>query len=152
MTLAERVYAEALRAASPLLFRLARGDGKLARGIRARRGVPRRMEAWAAAGRDAGKPLVWFHAPSVGEGRQALALLRAFQRRRPDVQTVFTHFSPSAEAFARAVPADFADYLPLDVPADVDRALAALRPAVLAFSKADVWPTLTARAVAWDVR
>lgn len=143
MPLAESLYAAALRAAAPLLPLLSRGEGKLARGIRGRAGVVARMEAWAAAARDPARPLAWFHAPSVGEGLQARAVVEAFRRRRPDAQVVYTFFSPSAERFAATVPADFADYLPLDVPGDAGRALDALRPDVLAFSKTDVWPVLT---------
>jgi 3-deoxy-D-manno-octulosonic-acid transferase len=58
----------------------------------------------------------------------------------------YTHFSPSAERFARSVPADVADYLPLDLPEEVGRALDALRPDALVFSKTDVWPNLTREA------
>jgi 3-deoxy-D-manno-octulosonic-acid transferase len=152
MSLPERIYTGALRAALPLLPFLAQGDGKLARGVRGRAGVLRRMQAWAREHRDPARPLVWFHAPSVGEGLQARAVIEAFRRRRPDAQVAYTFFSPSAEGFARTVPADFADYLPLDLPGHVGPALDALRPSVLAFSKADVWPNLTREAVSRDVR
>ncbi|HEX6371154.1 MAG TPA: glycosyltransferase N-terminal domain-containing protein [Longimicrobium sp.] len=146
MSIPERLYTLALHAARPLLPLAARGQGKLARGIRGRAGVLQRMEAWAHAHRDPARPLVWFHAPSVGEGLQARAVIQAFRERRPDVQVAYTWFSPSAEGFARTVGADFSDYLPLDLPADVNRALDALRPSVIAFSKTDVWPVLTRQA------
>ena len=152
MSAAETLYTLALHAARPLLPLAARGDGKLARGIRGRAGVLERMEAWARAHRDPARPLVWFHAPSVGEGLQARAVVQAFRARRPDAQVAYTFFSPSAESFARTVPADVADYLPLDLPRDVRRALDALRPDVIAFSKTDVWPVLTREAKARGVR
>jgi 3-deoxy-D-manno-octulosonic-acid transferase len=152
MSIPESIYTFALRAARPLLPLAARGDGKLARGIRGRAGVLGRMEAWARAHRDPARPLVWFHAPSVGEGLQARAVVQAFRERRPDAQVAYTFFSPSAESFARTVQADFADYLPIDLPADVRRALDALRPEVIAFSKTDVWPVLTREAKAHGVR
>jgi len=152
MSAAESLYTLALRAARPLLSLAARGEGKLARGIRGRADVLRRMETWARAHRDPARPLVWFHAPSVGEGLQARAVVQAFRARRPDAQVAYTFFSPSAEAFARSVAADFADYLPLDLPGDVRPALDALRPAVIAFSKTDVWPVLTREAKARGVR
>src|SRR5688500_17744102 len=117
------LYSLAMRAAEGLLPLLARGGGKLARGVRGRRGVLERMRAWAETGRDPARPLVWFHAPSVGEGLQAAAVMAAFRERRPDAQLVYTFFSPSAEGFARRSGADFADYLPLDTPAAVSRAL-----------------------------
>ena len=152
MSIPEAVYTLALRAARPLLPLAARGGGKLARGVRGRAGVLERMEGWAREHRDPARPLVWFHAPSVGEGLQARAVLDAFRARRPEAQVAYTFFSPSAERFARGVNADFADYLPLDVPRDVERALDALRPSVIAFSKTDAWPVLTRAARARGVR
>jgi len=152
MPMLERIYGMGVAALRPALPLLARGEGKLARGIRGRRGVVERMEAWARAHRDPARPLAWFHAPSVGEGHQARAVIEAFRALRPDAQVAYTFFSPSAEAFARAVPADFADYLPLDAAGEVRRALDALRPDVLAFSKYDVWPVLTREAKARGVR
>src|SRR5690606_11708079 len=65
---------------------------------------------------------------------------------RPDVQIVYTYFSPSAVGFARSVNADLADYLPLDLPGEMGRALDAIRPALIVFSKTDVWPNLTREA------
>jgi 3-deoxy-D-manno-octulosonic-acid transferase len=143
MSVLESLYTGGVRALAPLLPLLARGEGKLARGIRGRERVLERMEAWARRSRDPARPLVWFHAPSVGEGLQARAVMEEFRARRPDAQVVYTFFSPSAEGLARRVPADYADYLPLDLPAGVERALDLLRPEVLAFSKTDVWPNLT---------
>ncbi|HEU0299120.1 MAG TPA: glycosyltransferase N-terminal domain-containing protein [Longimicrobium sp.] len=148
MSIPETLYTLALRAARPLLPLAARGEGKLARGVRGRTGGLERMEAWARAHRDPARPLAWFHAPSVGEGLQARAVIEAFRARRPDAQVAYTFFSPSAERFAATVRADFADYLPFDVPRDVERALDALRPSVIAFSKTDVWPVLTREAKA----
>lgn len=152
MPIPESLYTLALHAARPLLPLAARGEGKLARGIRGRVGVLERMEAWARAHRDPARPLVWFHAPSVGEGLQARAVVEAFRARHPDAQVAYTFFSPSAEGFARTVRADFADYLPLDLPSHVTRALDALRPSVIAFSKTDVWPVLTREAKRRGVR
>ncbi len=148
----ERVYSAgmlSLQAAFPLL---ARGEGKLARGVRGRAGVLERLCAWAERERDPSRPLIWFHAPSVGEGLQAVAVLEEVRRRRPDVQVAYTFFSPSAEGLARRVPADVADYLPLDTPGAVAAALEILRPAVIAFSKTDVWPNLTREAAQRGVR
>jgi 3-deoxy-D-manno-octulosonic-acid transferase len=152
MAILERIYGVGIAALRPALPLLARGEGKLARGVRGRAGVLARMEAWAREHRDPARPLAWFHAPSVGEGLQARAVVEAFRARRPDAQVAYTFFSPSAEAFARTVPADFADYLPLDVPGQIGRALDVLRPGVFAFSKTDVWPNLTRQAAARGIR
>ena len=92
------------------------------------------------------------HAPSVGEGLQALPVIQRIRSRRPDVQLVYTFFSPSAERFASTTGAAFFDYLPFDTSADMERALAALEPSVLVYSKLDVWPILTARAASRGTR
>ena len=146
MSGAERLYTFALRSLHPFFPLLARRDDKLARGLRGREDVLERMDDWEGAQRDPRRPLVWFHAPSVGEGLQARAVMEVLRRKRPEIQLAYTFFSPSAETFADSVPADFADYLPLDFPDQVGRALDLLRPSVLVFTKTEVWPNLSAEA------
>jgi len=123
------------------------GNGKLARTVNDRRGLLARYQAFGGTDRDATRPLVWFHAPSVGEGLQATPVIAQLRARRTDLQIAYTHFSPSAAAFARRTGADFADYLPFDSAHDMATALDALQPAALIFSKLDVWPLLVAQAV-----
>jgi 3-deoxy-D-manno-octulosonic-acid transferase len=148
----------------PLLYRLsvhlaartaplaARFDKKLARGLNGRRGLTARLAAWAAAHRDPRRPLVWMHAPSVGEGLQAKPVLETLRAEQPEWQLAFTFFSPSAERLAKNLPVDVADYLPLDRPDDVAAVLDALQPAALVFSKLDVWPELTLAAARRGVK
>lgn len=128
------------------------GDGKLAQGINARRGLLDRYRTFARTGRRPNDPLVWFHAPSVGEGLQATPVMARVRARRPDVQQAYTHFSPSAAGFAQRTGADFADYLPFDSGFAMRAALGALQPTALIFSKLDVWPVLVAEAVSRRVR
>ena len=130
----------------------ARFDEKLARGLAGRRGLAERYAAWAAAHRDARRPLVWFHAPSVGEGLQAKPVLETLRAERPEWQLAYTFFSPSAERLAQALPVDFTDYLPLDRLPDVREALETLAPTALVFAKLDVWPELTLAAAARGTR
>lgn len=151
MSLVETAYTLALATLRPALRLAGVGEGKFARGVRGRRGVLRRIAAWAP-NRDATRPLVWFHAPSVGEGLQARAVMEALLRERPDAQLVHTFFSPSAEPLARSLPVDLADYLPIDLPGEVGRALDLIRPDVIAFSKSDVWPNLTREAARRGIR
>ena len=128
------------------------GEGKIVRSLRARRGIRARFAAWGTSGRDAKRPLVWLHAPSVGEGLQARPVVALLRQRRPDVQIAYTFFSPSAERFARSIGADFCDYLPFDTSADARAMLDALRPSALVFSKLDVWPLLAESAAHRGVR
>lgn len=123
-----------------------RSEGKLWRTLRARRGIRARFDEWAEHGRDVHRPLLWMHAPSVGEGLQARPVLRLARQRRPDLQLAYTFFSPSAESFANALDVDFTDYLPFDTGGDARAVLDALRPDALVFSKLDVWPTLVGEA------
>jgi len=127
------------------------GNSKFQRGLSSRRGLVERYQAWGAKSRDAARPLVWFHAPSVGEGLQALPVIELVRARRADVQIIYTFYSPSAEQFAKSVPADFSDYLPFDTFDHADAVVSALRPGVLVFSKLDIWPALTERAAAAGV-
>ncbi|HVF38871.1 MAG TPA: glycosyltransferase N-terminal domain-containing protein [Gemmatimonadaceae bacterium] len=120
-----------------------RRSSKILRALSARRGVLERYEAWAAAHRDPDRPLFWFHAPSVGEGLQALPVIDRIRGRIGGAQIAYTFFSPSAERFASRLGADFTDFLPFDTKGNAARCLDALRPAVLVFSKLDVWPMLT---------
>jgi 3-deoxy-D-manno-octulosonic-acid transferase len=145
-------YAAAGAAARTAAALAPAGRGKVLTSLRARRGIRARFAAWGAGGRDARRPLVWMHAPSVGEGLQARPVIERLRARRPDVQIAYTFFSPSAEGFARRLGADFCDYLPFDTAADARAALDALRPAALVFSKLDVWPTLAEHAAMRGVR
>src|SRR5204862_525144 len=80
--------------AAPLV---ARFDKKVARGLDGRRGLSARLAAWGATQRHPERPLVWMHAPSVGEGLQAKPVLETLRAEHPDWQLAFTFFSPSAE-------------------------------------------------------
>src|SRR5947208_3448817 len=121
------IYRLSVRLAERALPLAARFDKKIARGLDARRGVLERLAAWGQAQRDPRRPLVWVHAPSVGEGLQAKPVLESLRAERPQWQLVYTFFSPSAERLARTLPVDLADYLPFDRPGDVAAALEALR-------------------------
>lgn len=127
------------------------GDAKWRRALRARRGIRERYARWRRH-RDTTQPLLWMHAPSVGEGLQARAVLDLVRERHPEVQLAYTFFSPSAEPFAHSLGVDFADYLPFDTVGDARVALDALRPTALVFSKLDVWPILAAEAHERGVR
>ena len=123
------------------------GDSKLVRSLRARRGLVARLQSKSRAVRDPSRPLVWLHAPSVGEGLQARPVAQALRAAHPEWQLAYTFFSPSAERFAGSIGADITDYLPFDRAADADALLDALSPSLLVFAKLDVWPVLVERAV-----
>jgi 3-deoxy-D-manno-octulosonic-acid transferase len=141
-------YRATARLGAALAPILALIDPKIRAGDRGRRGAVGRLTRWAAERRDPSRPLVWFHASSVGEGLQAESVLNELRRLRPECQIVYTHFSPSAAPLARRLAVDAADFLPYDLAGPVERLLQALAPDLLVFSKLDLWPELSTRAAA----
>jgi 3-deoxy-D-manno-octulosonic-acid transferase len=125
-------------------------ENKVIRSLRARHGV---MTRWAAqtSARDISHPLVWWHAPSVGEGLQARPVAHALRRAHPAWQQAYSFFSPSAERFATSIGAEFTGYLPFDRASSADHLLDLLRPSALVFAKLDVWPVHVSRAVRANV-
>ena len=136
-------YEGAARVARALAAFAPPSNNKLIETFASRRDVLSRYEAFA---RDRSRPLLWMHAPSVGEGLQARPVLDLVRNRLPRVQRAYTYFSPSAREFAGRIAADFHDVLPFDATPDMQRALEALAPTALVFSKLDVWPTLAREA------
>lgn len=123
-------------------------DDRQQQAHQARLSAPDRIAAWASTHRDRTRPLAWFHAPSVGEGLQAREVIEALRLLRPELQLLYTHYSPSAEQFAASLPVDHADYLPYDRPEEMRRVLEAVTPELLVFTKLDLWPELATAAAA----
>ncbi len=151
MKLSEMLYDWTTEAGRTLLPRARFLPEKMRRSVEGRRQLLARIESWSRAKRRDG-PLVWIHAPSVGEGLQTRPVIEALRELRPELQVFYTFFSASAEKLAAEMPVDYADYLPFDVVADVMQAFEAVRPDALVFGKLDVWPNLT-RVAHWrDVK
>ncbi|HKS07063.1 MAG TPA: glycosyltransferase N-terminal domain-containing protein [Gemmatimonadaceae bacterium] len=124
------------------------GSAKWQRALRGRHGLEKRLSQFQ---RDDTRPLIWFHAPSVGESLQALPVVERLRAQSQPPQVAVTWYSPSAEAFAKRFDVDYRDYLAFDTTRGAHRALDALRPNALVYAKLDVWPVLTARASARGV-
>jgi 3-deoxy-D-manno-octulosonic-acid transferase len=152
MSWGERIYELAAGAAVPLLPLAGRAHPKLARAAAGWRSAAAALEAWAQRARDPVRTTIWVHAPSVGESLMAQAIVAAARAANPKLQVVFTFFSASAERVSERVGADIAAYLPLDRPAHVQRALAAVQPRVVAFVRTEVWPILSREAAAAGAR
>ncbi|MBP3740076.1 MAG: 3-deoxy-D-manno-octulosonic acid transferase [Bacteroidales bacterium] len=69
-----------------------------------------------------GRPVVWFHAASLGEFEQARPVLESYRERHPDHQVLLTFFSPSGyEVRKNYAKAEAVCYLPPDLPLMVHR-------------------------------
>jgi 3-deoxy-D-manno-octulosonic-acid transferase len=152
MELLQRVYAAAARAATAVLPLASPFNAKLAHGIAARQRAVRHLQDWARTARDPARPLVWLHAPSVGEALMAQAIAEALRALAPDAQLALTIFSPSAERVLDRMPVDVAGYLPWDTPAQAAATLAALQPAAVGFVRTEVWPLMLDAACASGAR
>ena len=142
----------AARVAARVAGQVAPASGsKLWRSLAARSGLSERVAAASRAVRRPGRPLVWMHAPSVGEGLQARPVAHRLRALHPEVQLAYTFFSPSAEQFAPSIGADITDYLPFDGQREADAMLDALQPSLLVFVKLDVWPMLVERATVRNI-
>jgi 3-deoxy-D-manno-octulosonic-acid transferase len=148
LAFSETLYEALLAAARPAVRLAVPFHEKLARGIRGREATWLRMSEWAWMHRDPDAPLVWVHAPSVGEALMAQAIIAELRRRRPDLQVAFTHFSPSAERMVAEVGADVWGYAPWDTRGSVRPVLEALRPSAIVFVRTEVWPVLAREAAA----
>ena len=121
---------------------------KIQEGIKGRKNVFTELTNQLRAARPLEKT-VWFHFTSVGEFEQAKPLIEAIYA---DTRIVLTFFSPSVAPNARSYPyADAAVYLPLDTPRNAEHLIHLIEPALIVFSKFDIWPNLVWKASKRDI-
>jgi len=143
------LYAAVTGAAAPvargwLKRRLAAGKEDPDR-IGERRGIASRPRPEGA--------LLWVHGASVGELRSAMVLIDLIGRARPDAHILITSGTrTSAEMVAQAPPPrSIHQFVPLDVPAWIDRFLDHWRPDAALWLESELWPNLIRRARARGV-
>ncbi len=130
------IYFAVLAAFSPILARRAWKTGKY-------------REGWIekilgrAPTRIGERPCLWFHAVSVGEVLLLRPLIAEFARRRPNWEIVVSTTTTTGLALARKTYPDLVTfYVPLDFSWATRRAVAAVRPTILALVELEVWPNL----------
>ncbi|WP_149538471.1 3-deoxy-D-manno-octulosonic acid transferase [Siccirubricoccus phaeus] len=120
---------------------------------RVRRGKEIAARLGERRGEGAARPpgrLLWLHAASVGETMSILPLLEALAARAPDLTLLVTTVTVTgAELLMRRLPPSLAAqvlhrFLPLDVPAWVERFLEGWRPDAVALVESELWPNLLA--------
>jgi 3-deoxy-D-manno-octulosonic-acid transferase len=129
------------RLLSKLFYTLPLPEGKLAESRAGRLGATARWIEWAESSRTQ-SPLVWFHAASVGESQVVAPIAARLRARHHGLQTVLTYSSPSMARWPVPLAVDRGDYAPADLPQPVAALFNALRPAIIAVSRGDLWPEM----------
>lgn len=117
--------------------------------IRGRKGLAARVAAITAGWSSP----VWFHVASSGELEQALPVMDAIKRRRPETRIFLSYFSPTARrgieleterrvAAGLPAPWDASDFGPYDFSGSVGAFLDALEPRAFVAIHREIWPTL----------
>jgi 3-deoxy-D-manno-octulosonic-acid transferase len=89
---------------------------------------------------DPDRPLVWFHASSLGEFEQGRPVIEAFRKKNPDFKILLTFFSPSGYEIRKSYPgADYIYYLPLDTRKNARKFINLVKPRWVVFIKYDFW-------------
>jgi 3-deoxy-D-manno-octulosonic-acid transferase len=94
-------------------------------------------------------PLVWVHAASIGEAMSMLSLIDRLLIERPRLNVLVTTGTvSSARLLDHRLPAERAwhQYVPVDLPAYVERFLAHWRPDLALWVESELWPNLVTAA------
>lgn len=118
----------------------------LARRLRAGKEDPQRRGerlGYAARARPSG-PLLWIHAASVGEANSILVLVERLLADRPGLSVLMTTGTVTSAALMerRLPPGAFHQFVPVDLPAAVDRFLDHWRPDAVLWIESEIWPNL----------
>ena len=85
------------------------------------------------------KPVVWFHASSLGEFEQGRPVMEALKKEK-DINLVLTFFSPSGYEMIKKWPtADLICYLPIDTHKNATEFIRLIKPVVAVFIKYEFW-------------
>ncbi len=89
------------------------------------------------------RPLIWFHAASLGEFEQGRPVIESWKARCSDDFILLTFFSSSGYDIQKGYEyADYVCYLPFDFPIQVKRFIRIANPRLLILIKYDFWPNL----------
>ncbi|MDX1934636.1 MAG: glycosyltransferase N-terminal domain-containing protein [Capsulimonadales bacterium] len=97
---------------------------------------------------ETGRPRLHVHCVSVGELMAAIPVLRELRKRYPEAFLIVTTTTIGGRevALKQVPPADLVVYYPLDFPWVTARALAAIRPDVVALLEWEIWPNFLTEA------
>lgn len=107
--------------------------------IKGREGLLDRLRA-DFPDRPAERPVVWFHAASLGEFEQGRPVIEAFSKSFPNHFILLTFFSPSGYEVRKDYKgADYICYLPLDSPRNAREFVDIVKPVMAYFIKYEFW-------------
>lgn len=133
------IYQAAIQVFAFLIRFVAPFNHKLKLGEEGRKGLLDRLRASFQA-RVAGRPVVWFHAASLGEFEQGRPVMEAYREAYPDHFILLTFFSPSGYEIRKNYNgADFICYLPIDTPSNAREFVRILNPRIAFFIKYEFW-------------
>ncbi|MEO6284492.1 MAG: glycosyltransferase N-terminal domain-containing protein [Dyadobacter sp.] len=88
----------------------------------------------------AGRPVIWFHAASLGEFEQGRPVMEAYRNQYPGHFILLTFFSPSGYEIRKSYSgADYICYLPFDTSANARRFVQIVNPRIVFFIKYEFW-------------
>ncbi len=119
------------------------------RRIKGKKSAPWRDKMAHVSERKSGVRRVWIHAVSVGEANAAETLVKALKVRMPDAEIVMSTTTVTGHAVAeKKYGAENVVYYPHDFSWTVRRFLDRIKPSICVLMELEVWPNMTAEAVA----
>jgi 3-deoxy-D-manno-octulosonic-acid transferase len=104
--------------------------------IKGRMGWRTRIRNWNTAG----KPVIWFHAASLGEFEQGRPLIDKIRENHPKYNILLTFYSPSGFEIRKNYPgADLVMYLPMDTSYNARLFVKLVNPIATVFIKYEFW-------------
>ena len=89
------------------------------------------------------KPVIWFHASSLGEFEQGLPLIQKWKEKKPGHFILLTFYSPSGYKLKKNYDGvDRVMYLPREITGEVRSFLDHFRPEIAVLIKYEIWPLL----------
>ncbi|WAC10347.1 3-deoxy-D-manno-octulosonic acid transferase [Dyadobacter pollutisoli] len=112
---------------------------KIKLGVTGRKGLIDEMEK-SFQSLAAGRPVVWFHAASLGEFEQGRPVMEAYRNQYPGHFILLTFFSPSGYEIRKSYSgADYICYLPFDTLSNAKRFVEIVNPRIVFFIKYEFW-------------
>lgn len=112
---------------------------KASKWVKGRQGLIEKLNSDIPALKGA-RPVVWFHAASLGEFEQGRPVMEAFRKQFPDYFILLTFFSPSGyEVRKNYDGADYVCYLPADTKRNAREFIDIFKPEIAFFIKYEFW-------------